>query len=207
MKILLIDDHEIFINGLADGLKKCDTHKKIEYITSIHQSTTVSKIINFIKEHKYDIVLIDLNIKKIVGVDGISLLKHISAQIKDIKSIIITGYDYPLFEYEAQECGAYAFVGKEINSLDLFNIIINVYNGNKCFKNTTNEVLILTEREREILSLYSSGYTRNEIAQMLYISPRTLANHLMKIYEKLDVSNYQEMIVKAAKLGYIKEIL
>ena len=61
----------------------------------------------------------------------------------------------------------------------------------------------LTEKEREILELYCHGDGRKDITYILGISMRTLANHLNVIYEKLDVSNYQEMVQKAIRMGYL----
>lgn len=207
MKILLIDDHEIFASGLSDSLIKCDTSNTIENIYTITSQTNVDLISEKILEMGIDILIIDVNIKKIVGMDGFALFKKIKQKIPHIKTIIITGYDFPLFEYEAYEIGASAFIRKETNSTEIYNILMSVFNGNRIFKNTTENLYPLTDREKEILALYSNGYTRNDISKKLYISPRTLANHLAKIYEKLDVSNYQEMLLKAAKLGYIKELL
>lgn len=207
MKILLIDDHEIFASGLSDSLIKCDTSNTIENIYTITSQTSVDLISEKILEMGIDILIIDVNIKKIVGMDGFALFKKIKQKIPHIKTIIITGYDFPLFEYEAYEIGASAFIRKETNSTEIYNILMSVFNGNRIFKNTTENLYPLTDREKEILALYSNGYTRNDISKKLYISPRTLANHLAKIYEKLDVSNYQEMLLKAAKLGYIKELL
>lgn len=207
MKILLIDDHEIFASGLSDSLIKCDTSNTIENIYTITSQTSVDLISEKILEMGIDILIIDVNIKKIVGMDGFALFKKIKQKIPHIKTIIITGYDFPLFEYEAYEIGASAFIRKETNSTEIYNILLSVFNGNRIFKNTTENLYPLTDREKEILALYSNGYTRNDISKKLYISPRTLANHLAKIYEKLDVSNYQEMLLKAAKLGYIKELL
>ncbi|MST61475.1 response regulator transcription factor [Peptostreptococcus anaerobius] len=207
LKILLIDDHEIFASGLSDSLIKCDTSNTIENIYTITSQTSVDLISEKILEMGIDILIIDVNIKKIVEMDGFALFKKIKQKIPYIKTIIITGYDFPLFEYEAYEIGASAFIRKETNSTEIYNILMSVFNGNRIFKNTTENLYPLTDREKEILALYSNGYTRNDISKKLYISPRTLANHLAKIYEKLDVSNYQEMLLKAAKLGYIKELL
>ena len=68
-----------------------------------------------------------------------------------------------------------------------------------------NPLTDLTEQELKIIKLYAQGYSRNDIANDLYISLRTLANHLNTIYEKLGVKNYQEMIHKATLLGYVKD--
>lgn len=65
----------------------------------------------------------------------------------------------------------------------------------------------LTEREKEILILYSSGLSRKEVANECEISVSSLAVTLNRIYEKLDVKNYQEMINKALEIWYIKSSL
>ena len=203
MKILLIDDHKILSTGLKNSLEKLDPNKKIHIIDDYMNS---EEIISLGKDSKYDILLIDINLKKLTDLDGLELAEKILENIPEKKIIILTGYDNMYFKLKSNEIGVKAFIKKDIRMEELDYILNGVYNDNYKGEITERE-FVLTDREKEIVVLYSKGYTRDELANKLFISKRTLGNHLHAIYEKLDVNNVQEMITKATKLGYIKENL
>lgn len=203
LKILLIDDHKILSTGLKNSLEKLDPNKKIHIIDDYMNS---EEIISLGKDSKYDILLIDINLKKLTDLDGLELAEKILENIPEKKIIILTGYDNMYFKLKSNEIGVKAFIKKDIRMEELDYILNGVYNDNYKGEITERE-FVLTDREKEIVVLYSKGYTRDELANKLFISKRTLGNHLHAIYEKLDVNNVQEMITKATKLGYIKENL
>lgn len=86
--------------------------------------------------------------------------------------------------------------------------LIRVSHGGTCFPSENNKIIIedLTSMEKKILQLISDGKKRKCVADELYISERTLSNHLQPIFEKLDVSSVVEAITKAIKLGYIPPV-
>ena len=201
MRILLIDDHKILSTGLKNSLESLDANKKIDIIDNYMDS---EEIISLGKSNKYDILLIDINLNKLTDLDGIEIAEKILEYNPEKKIIILTGYNNYYFKLKSSEMGIKAFINKDISMNELSDIINKVYH-NECIDEFTNKKPILTDREIEILILYSKGYTRDELSKKLFISKRTLGNHLHSIYEKLDVSNVQEMITKATKLGYIKD--
>ena len=203
LKILLIDDHKILSTGLKNSLEGLDPNKKIYIIDDYIDS---EEIISLGKDSKYDVLLIDINLKKLTDLDGLELAEKILENRPDKKIIILTGYDNLYFKLKSKEIGVKAFVKKDIDMEKLDDILNEVYNDDYKDEFTKRE-FVLTEREKEIVVLYSKGNTRDELANKLFISKRTLGNHLHAIYEKLDVNNVQEMITKATKLGYIKDNL
>lgn len=202
MKILLVEDHKLLSESLKNSLLK---YPDIQCVQTIDCKITEKNIMDIIIKTNFDIVLIDINIKKILDIDGLELCKNILKEKQDYKIIILTGYDYYAFEKEAKESGAAGFVNKEIKTDMLYDIIKNVIKGKTYFKISENKLSDLTDKELEVINLYAQGFTRNEVAERLFISLRTLANHLNIIYEKLEVKNYQEMLRKATLLGYIKK--
>ena len=202
MKILLIEDHRLLSESLKNSLLR---YSDIQCVETVDYKTTERDIISKILSNSFDLLLIDINIKKILDIDGLELCRDILKEKPDCKIIILTGYDYYAFEKEAKKSGAVGFLNKDIETDRLYNIIKEIIKGKRHFKISEDKLTDLTDKELEIINLYAQGFTRNEVASELFISLRTLANHLNIIYDKLDVKNYQEMLRKATLLGYIKK--
>lgn len=199
MNILLIDDHGMFSESLKLTLEKDTRIEKVDILQNMDKAK--QKIFN----KEYDIILMDINIKKITGnKDGLTVTKELLEKDDTLKIVMLTGFDMPGYEIEAQEIGAKGFICKDEYTDVLIGKLVKVYNGETVFRRKGNEINELTEREREILILYSSGLSRKEVANECKISVSSLAVALNRIYEKLDVKNYQEMINKALEIGYIK---
>lgn len=199
MKILLIDDHGMFSESLKLSLEKDNEIEKVDILKNID----IAK--NRIFNKEYDIILMDINIKKITGDrDGLTVAREIISKDNMIKIVMLTGFDMSGYENEAQKIGAKGFICKDENTENLIEKLMRVYNGETIFKRKGNKIDELTGREIEILNLYSSGFSRKDVANKCGISVSTLAVALNRIYEKLDVKNYQEMINKAMEIGYIR---
>ena len=180
-------------------------YSDIQCVETVDYKTTERDIISKILSNSFDLLLIDINIKKILDIDGLELCRNILKEKPDCKIIILTGYDNYAFEKEHKKSVAVGFLNKDIETERLYNIIKEIIKGKRHFKISEDKLTDLTDKELEIINLYAQGFTRNEVASELFISLRTLANHLNIIYDKLDVKNYQEMLRKATLLGYIKK--
>lgn len=199
MNILLIDDHGMFSESLKLTLERDARIEKVDILQNIDKAK--QKILS----KEYDIILMDINIKKITGnKDGLIIAKELLEEDNTLKIVMLTGFDMPGYEREAQKIGAKGFICKDAYTDVLIEKLEKVCNGETVFKRKDNEMDELTEREKEILILYSSGLSRKEVANECGISVSSLAVALNRIYEKLDVKNYQEMINKALEIGYIK---
>ena len=106
MKILLIDDHKILSTGLKNSLEGLDPNKKIYIIDDYIDS---EEIISLGKDSKYDVLLIDINLKKLTDLDGLELAEKILENRPDKKIIILTGYDNLYFKLKSKEIGVKAF--------------------------------------------------------------------------------------------------
>lgn len=152
----------------------------------------------------FDIILLDVNLSNGFSVDGFELAKRILADVPKAKILLLTGYDLPVYQYEAKKIGIKGFANKNIDARSLTKIIEKIYNGEEYFSQTLVFVDVLTEREKEILSFLGQGMKRKEITSILYISERTLTNHIQNILEKLEVDSTIKAIIKVQKLGYIR---
>lgn len=159
MKILLIEDHKLLSEGLKNSLIK---YKDIEKVDTIDGPTNIEHIVSLISINLYDLILVDINIKKIIDIDGLKLSQLILEKNKEMKIVILTGYDFYALEKEAKELGTSGFLYKEINIDLLYSKIKDVMLGKKLFKIKEDKYTDLTDKEREVVNLYSKGMSRNE---------------------------------------------
>lgn len=198
MNILLIDDHALFAKSLEIAL---EDYPEIDHFYSLQ---SIEKVVAFINGCKPDITLIDINLSNISNEDGLCVAKHILDSKCDTKIVILTGYDLPVYRYEAQKIGVSGFINKNIMPDKLLQILLEIKKGTYYFPMSTDHVEELTDSEKQILQLLCDGCKRKEIASILYASERTISNHIQRIFEKLDVSSSLEAVTKGIKLGYIQ---
>ena len=195
MKILLLDDHKIF----GESLKVLLEERGIS-------CTYTSSIKNFYEEVEgdYDIILLDINLKE--EETGFDILDRIHDKNKKI--VILTSYDMINYKRIALEKGARDFINKSLDVDEVIERLDKVYKDEKISFNDEEKIIEpLTKREEEILIEVLSGLTKKEIADKLYISERTLYNHLANIYAKLGAKNAIEAYKIALELGYIRPLM
>lgn len=202
INILLVDDHMLFAKSLSVAL---DEYNEIEHFYSTQDMQSLGKMIF---DKSIDIVLMDINLGKMSDEDGLQIASNLLKSNPAMKIIILTGYDLPVYRHEAKKNGISGFLNKNISPDDLILSLIRVSRGGTCFPSESNEILIedLTSMEKKILQLMSSGKKRKFVADELYMSERTLSNHLQHIFEKLNVNSIVEAVTKAIQLGYISPI-
>ena len=120
--------------------------------------------------------------------------------------VILSGYDLPVYRSEGRKIGAKGFVNKNIEPEKLISILSKIMQGILYFDREIPFIEGLTDSEKQIIQLIAEGQKRKDIASTLYISERTLSNHLQHIFEKLDVTSAVEAVTKAIQLGYIPPI-
>ena len=195
MKILLLDDHKIF----GESLKVLLEERGI--------SCTYTSSIKFFYEEvekDYDIILLDINLKE--EETGFDILDKLYDKNKKI--VILTSYDMINYKRLALEKGARDFINKSLDVDEVIERLERVYKDEKISFNDDEKIIEpLTKREEEILIEVLSGLTKKEIADKLYISERTLYNHLANIYAKLGAKNAIEAYKIALELGYIRPLM
>ncbi|WP_375199876.1 response regulator transcription factor [Bacillus sp. RS11] len=198
INILLIDDHALFAKSLEIVL--ADSPE----IEQFHSLQNIENVISVINEIKPTITLIDINLSNISSEDGLGLAKNILANKCSTKIVILTGYDLPVYRYEAQKIGVSGFINKNIMPDKLLQTLVEINEGTYYFPLPADYIEELTDSEKQILQLLCDGYKRKEIASMLFASERTISNHIQHIFNKLDVSSSLEAVTKGIKLGYIQ---
>lgn len=197
MKILLIEDHKMMASSLKEFLEK-DDFFEIDLLEDLKNLEDI----NFLRS--YDILLVDINLRGFEeSLNGLDLAEKILNKDKNIKIVILSGYDLFFYGERAKSLGAYAFISKEEDMESLRNKLREVYLHDKKFFKEKEIIDNLTEKEIEIVKLYCSGLKRSQVAKELFISERSLAVMLNRIYQKLYINNYQELMKKAMDLGII----
>ena len=194
MKILLIDDHKLFSQSIKLILALSEDIERVDLIDDF------SSVLDFPYDD-YDIILIDINLTSLYQEDGLSLAQTIIKNGCSAKIVILTGYSKKMYEYRAKIMGSWGFLDKSIAPGELLQNLIEIYQGRKIF---SDEVVVdvLTSREIEILELVRNGLSIDDICEKVYVSKRTVSNHLANIFSKLGVSSRQEAIHIAEQLGY-----
>ncbi len=200
INILLVDDHVLFSKSLEIALSDYPE------ITSFESVSDISRLDTFVETNRPDILLMDINLKNITSEDGLELAKQILDQYPEQKIVILSGYDLPIYRIEAEKIGTKGFINKNTEPEILVSFLSQVSQGAVIFNREIPFLEELTESEKQILQLIADGMKRKEIAATLYISERTLSNHLQHIFEKLNVASSVEAVTKAIQMGYIPPI-
>lgn len=214
IKILIVDDHTMFLNGLASLLKK---EKDIELIGT---AETGLLAIQFIKEHNIDVVISDLSMP---GMSGQELLQKIQLNYPDVKFIALSmHYDGKTIS-EIIKIGARGYLPKDADKKELLEAIRGVATGDTYFGDRAKRAVLkdlipvkeqqkmesfaaqLTDREKEILVLIAEENTQEEIAEKLFISSSTVVYHKRKLMAMLEVKGTAGLVRKAGEMGLLKK--
>ncbi len=190
IKIIIADDHPIFRQGIVSIVEKCPN------INIMGQAKDGQEALEQIKQFQPDIAVLDIDMPNVTGLDVIRKLKRINTNCKFI--ILTMLKDMELFN-EVKQLGGQGYLLKDSASEELVECIKQVFEGNNYVdnlieeelknKNQINNVLEnLTKTERNVLKLIARELTTKEIADMLFVSPKTIENHRSNICKKLDIS-------------------
>ena len=206
-KILLVDDHHIFNEGL-----KLLINEQPEYIVcgQVYQS---KDIFHAIERLRPQLILLDVNLK---GINGIDIGKRVISDYPEIKVIVLTMYNQSKLMEESRKIGLHGYLIKDATTAKLLKGIETVLSGGFYFDNeisrgsqndqddfidTFAQKLNLTFREIEIIKLVKEGHTNEQIADQLHLSFFTIKTHRKNIYFKLGLSKVTELIDFAVKNG------
>ena len=198
MKILLIEDHKMVATSLKMSLET-DESIFVDIVNNVRDVSINESILN------YDLLLVDINLTGIDGtINGLDLAEELINKYEDIKIVILTAYKLDFYIKRAKRIGCKGFISKEEETSKLIEDIKSIaLKGKAIFPEENHMLEPLTKSEIHIVKLYSNGLSRKNLAKELNTNVRSLAVSLSRIYQKLGVRNYQEMIDKVRELGYV----
>jgi len=206
IKILLADDHSILREGLKIAFK---TDSGIEVVGEAGNGV---QAIALIKELNPDVVILDIDMPEMNGLEAIEEIKKIDCSIK---IIILTMHDTEKYLIDAMNKGVNGYLIKSTGLEELVDTVKSVAAGHDVFGKETsklllskinsrkNDKLFLTNREKEILKYLVQGLTTPEIAEKLFISHFTVSNHRKNILQKLGIKSTAKLIRYAIENGII----
>lgn len=219
--IILIDDHKLF----REGVKRILEFEPMFHVVA--EGDDGSEVGELVEEHHPDIVLMDINMPHMNGVQAtVELLQR----FPQTKVIILSIHDDESYVTHALKTGAQGYLLKEMDSDSLIEAIKVVYNGGsylhpKITHNLVDEyrrlaeknvnrvadgqveyekpLHLLTKRECEVLQLLADGKSNRAVADALYISEKTVKNHVSNILQKMNVKDRTQAVVSAIKKGWV----
>ncbi|WP_094547163.1 response regulator [Petroclostridium xylanilyticum] len=214
IRILIADDHSMVRQGLKQIV---ELEEDMEVVA---QASNGEEAVNLAMEVQPDVILMDINMPKVNGIQAIAQLKEKGCSSKIIMLTIHADREYLV---KTVQLGAAGYVLKDADSDVLIKAIQSVYKGQSYIQPTMTTELIkeftkgvseehsnknqnlLTQREIEVLELIAEGMLNKEIAAKLYISEKTVKNHVSNIFKKLNVSDRTQAAIYAFKHNIKKD--
>ena len=210
IKIIIADDHTIVRQGLSHILSFEDDIEVIAEVENGHEA------IEKVEALKPDLVLMDLRMPYVTGVEAIRKIREFDTQVK---FIILTTFDNEDDIFEGIRSGARGYLLKDATPDELIEAIHRVKNGETLINEmmmtkllnhisrqdsaSTQQQNPLTARELEVLQFTAEGASNKDIAEKLFISVKTVKTHLTHIFDKLKARNRTEAVTKARKIGFL----
>lgn len=198
ISVMIADDHSLMREGLKQILELEPDIK----VTAL--AANGEEVVKDALKCKPDVILMDINMPKMSGLDALRRLKDIGI---DSKIIMLTIHDSREYLYETIRIGANGYVLKDSDSDTLLKAIRDVSEGKSYIQPSLSELLVkdfnsrdgksresllidsLTKREYEVLILIAEGMNNKEIADKLFISEKTVKNHVSNIFKKIEVAD------------------
>lgn len=211
--ILLVDDHAVVRTGLKMLLNELDD------MEVVGEASEGDEAIKKVGELQPDIVLMDLSMPH--GRDGLSATVEIKKRWPHVQILILTMHDDEEYLFRVIQAGASGCVLKSALHNELIQAISIVAEGSAYLYPTATKKLmedyldrlrndgdgqtysLLTEREKEVLTLIAKGFSNKDIAEKLFISVKTVENHKSHIMEKLKLKTRPELVEYALKKGLL----
>ena len=204
-KILLVEDHPIFRQGLVQLINSTND------MMVCGEAEDFAETLRLIKDLSPDLALVDITLK---NRNGIELINDIKLRYPDIKIIVLSMHDEKVYAERALRAGAKGYIMKLEAPETILKVIKhvlanNIYVSNEIatrifnlfFDGRTNNdndpINLLTDRELEVFQLIGQGFGTRQIAAKLHISIKTVENHRAHIKEKLNIKNAIELVQQA----------
>lgn len=205
LKILVVDDHKILRDGLINMIEKFPNFKVVG------EATNGREALNLTQKLKPDVVIMDVAME---GLNGVEATQQIVQQSPETKVIGLSMHSNKRFILGMFKAGAYGYLLKDCDSGELIEAIKTVAQNKKHISQQISGAIVdelisptkkdeseLSHREKEILQLIAEGKSSKEIAEILFLSSKTVDSHRKNIMDKLELYTIPDLTKYAIKTG------
>jgi two-component system response regulator NreC len=219
VRILIADDHDVVRSGLRALLRTSPE------FSIVGEAVDGEEAVRLSEKTKPDVVIMDVSMP---NMDGIAATRIIKERLPEVKVIILTVHEDEEYAYQILRAGASGYVLKNAGKKDIFNAIDSAMSGERFFSPGISKIIVesfikrvneqpgnekkpavssdnqLTKRETEILKYIALGQTNRQIADILFLSFRTVNTHRANIMQKLNIHETAGLVRYAIGIGLVK---
>ena len=209
ISVLIADDHPVFRRGMRDMLGEADD------MTVVGEATTGNEAVSRVRELAPDVVLMDL---KMPGLNGVEATRAIVQAAPQVHVLVVTMFEDDNSVFAAMRAGARGYIVKDSTTDDVLRAIRAVSSGDAIFGPPVAARLMtflspprvaldaatfpqLSDRERDVLDLLAQGKSNAEIGRALQLSTKTVANYVSAVLNKLQLADRTEAMIRARDAG------
>lgn len=206
IKLMIVEDHELFRTGVANILAP------ISEIDVVAETATGEDAIRLARELEPDVILMDVGLP---GLSGLESTERILKTQPDIQVIVLTAHSEPPLPARLLDVGASGYITKGASATELLSAIRAVHRGQRYIGSDIAPKLALsllpgtpsspfqdlTSRELEVTMMLIKGRSAHDIGSLLKLSPKTIATHKYRIYDKVGVRNEVDLLHLALRYG------
>jgi DNA-binding NarL/FixJ family response regulator len=206
VRLLLADDHRM----LRDGLRRSMVENGFDVVG---EAANGEEAVRLARELRPDVVLMDVTMPVL---DGIEATRLIRSSLRGTEVVVLTMHGDADVMTRALQAGAVGYLVKDCSTEEVASAVHQAAGEggfspelaasmlNEAQRDDGPDQLILSARELEVLQLVADGFSLPEVAATLYISAKTVKNHLASIYQKLDARDRTQAVMRAVRIGIVK---
>ena len=207
MRILIVDDHPLFIDGIRHIIQTLDDN-----VDLIEANSAKEALLLLEKSSNLDLILLDLHMP---GLDGLSIINHRRIQGACVPLVVISGDDDPKTINSVINSGVMGFIPKSYSGKKLLKALRTIISGEIYIPESTIDhsynshsklspsTMEITKRQLQVLGLLASGYSNKQISSTLFLTENTVKSHVSALLSALNASNRTECVIIARSKGLI----
>jgi DNA-binding NarL/FixJ family response regulator len=207
MRVLLADDHQLLRQAIRRALEDAG-------MTVIAEAGDGAEAVRMVAELRPDVVVMDVSMPVL---DGVEATRRVHEEFPDLPIVILTMHGDDALRRDAVAAGATGFLTKDVSMQEVVAVVTQAVGGDVALSTELAATILaelkdgndkppspLTPREQEVLQLIADGCSTSEVAANLFISGKTVKNHLASIYEKLEARDRTQAVLSAVRIGIIR---
>jgi len=209
IRVMLADDHRMLREGLSRSMSE-------HGFDVVGEARDGAEAVNMAQRLTPDVILMDVSMPEM---DGVEACRQVRAAVPETKVVMLTMHTDQEVLANAIRAGACGYLVKDCSTEEIAGAVRTVFSGEVALSPQlaasmldevrklaivpTSEDRVVTKREEEVLQLIADGCSTSEVADQMYISQKTVKNHLASIYQKLDARDRTQAILRAVRMGIV----